>query len=450
MKNKTKLMIVMCVAVAIMAVGYAAFSTVLNISGTANISSEWKVVFTNIEQVSKTSGVTVKTAPQASGTSATFDVGLTSPGDKIVYKITLANQGTLDAIIKDIKASATDSAAIIFSVTGVNIGDTLTQKTSKELTVTIEYDPYVTTQPDKLQKTLTVSVETEQKINQSITPGAPSVDQPTYLSSYILRDNVAQPDTNIDLSKPSTILVYSQNGPSGTTSEVTFESNKSYYFGKGFTFDESSGLYQLTGQTYGKWSSMSTKYTTYPYTCVTNSYYGNCEKLYKMASYTSETTGQAYVYTSSLVSSSDNGQGLYYTSTKTENGLPTYYYRGDVNNNHIQMNLYTKEVVDSVCEFVSGDIRISLKDENVLVVGDYCTYDDVGDPENPFWYCWDAGEFINVNDCTIEGGGILSASHLNDMDLYILNESSAGANYVLIPKDWADTSIPMSIYTIRI
>ena len=239
MKNKTKLMIVMCVAVAIMAVGYGAFSTVLNITGTASITSEWKIVFSSITQQSKTGGVTIKTQPQVSGTSATFDVGLTNPGDKIVYKITLANQGTLDAIVTDIKASAEDSPAIIFKVEGVNIGDTLTKKTTKDFIVTIEYDPNVTTQPDKLNKTLTVNILTEQKINQSVTPSTPSVNQPLYLSSAILKDNVAYADnvaspyvtssTGIDFSQISS----DTNGKGLYYTSTNTQDNKTTYYFRG-------------------------------------------------------------------------------------------------------------------------------------------------------------------------------------------------------------------------
>ena len=103
-RTKSKIIVIMCVALFIMVIGYGAFSTMITITGTANIASEWKVVFTKIEQVSKTSGVSIKSTPVASGTTATFNVGLTSPGDKIVYKITLANQGTIDAVIKNIEA----------------------------------------------------------------------------------------------------------------------------------------------------------------------------------------------------------------------------------------------------------------------------------------------------------------------------------------------------------
>lgn len=57
-RNKKKLIIIiMCVTILLMAAGYAAFSTVLKINGTTSIASEWKVVFTKIEEVSRTKGL---------------------------------------------------------------------------------------------------------------------------------------------------------------------------------------------------------------------------------------------------------------------------------------------------------------------------------------------------------------------------------------------------------
>ena len=53
MKRKNYIMMILLVVVAIMAIGFAAFSTVLNISGTSSIESNWKVVFTNIQERNK-------------------------------------------------------------------------------------------------------------------------------------------------------------------------------------------------------------------------------------------------------------------------------------------------------------------------------------------------------------------------------------------------------------
>ena len=119
LKMKKIITITMCSLICIMAIGYAAFATNLKINGTANITSTWKVLFTKIEEASKTSGVTITSAPTAEVTNATFNVDLKSPGDKIIYKITVANQGTLDAIISDITASETGSDAIKFEITGI-------------------------------------------------------------------------------------------------------------------------------------------------------------------------------------------------------------------------------------------------------------------------------------------------------------------------------------------
>ena len=105
MKQKRIIIVSLCVAVCIMAIGFAAFSTTLSINGTSSIESNWSVVFTNIQELSKTSGVTINSNPTASGITATFDVSLESPGDSIEYQITVANQGTT--------SDATGSAATI-------------------------------------------------------------------------------------------------------------------------------------------------------------------------------------------------------------------------------------------------------------------------------------------------------------------------------------------------
>jgi len=229
MRKKNLIIIVMCVAICIMAIGYAAFNTTLTITGTSNITSEWNVVFTSITQVSKTSGVTIVSNPVVNGTSATFDVGLALPGNKIVYEITIENKGTINAIIENIVASATDSPAIIFSMEGVNIGDKIPNKTSKTLTVTIEYDKNVTSQPEKTNKVLTVDMTVVQDSGQTITPVTPDINQPLYLSGAILKDNIAQTDTNIDFSKISS----DTNGKGLYYTNTNTEGNKTTYYFRG-------------------------------------------------------------------------------------------------------------------------------------------------------------------------------------------------------------------------
>ena len=168
-RSKRAIIITMCTLICIMAVGYAAFATQLTINGTANIESTWNVEFTNITQVSKTSGVTITSAPTASGTTATFNVDLTSPGDKVVYRITVTNNGTLNAIIDKITASETGSDAIKFEVTGVKKGDKLASKKTTTFDVTISYDSSVTAQPSTTKNQLTVDINYVQDVGQTIT-----------------------------------------------------------------------------------------------------------------------------------------------------------------------------------------------------------------------------------------------------------------------------------------
>ena len=183
-------MFVLLIAVAIMTIGFAAFSTNLNISGTSSIESNWSVVFTNIQELSKSSGVTINSAPTASGTTATFDVSLESPGDNIEYQITVANQGTLDAIIENIETTETENSALLFEVSGINKGDKLAKNTQMTFNIKISYDESITSQPENLNKTLTITITYVQDIGQVIKPDVPvNTYDLTYVSSSY--DNTA-------------------------------------------------------------------------------------------------------------------------------------------------------------------------------------------------------------------------------------------------------------------
>ncbi len=175
--NKKIIMVTLGVLVLVMVIGYSIFSTNLKINGTANIASEWNIVFTKIEEVSKSSGVTVTDTPIASGTNATFNVDFKLPGDEIIYRITVENKGTLNAIIDNINAKASNSSAIEFAIEGLNVGDKLAKKTSATFDVKISYNSNTTSQPKDTKGTLTLDVTYVQDLGQSITP------QPTIITN---------------------------------------------------------------------------------------------------------------------------------------------------------------------------------------------------------------------------------------------------------------------------
>ena len=195
MKTKKIIIITMCTLICIMAVGYAAFATQLTINGTANIESTWKVEFTNIAEGLKTSGVTIKNPPTAKGTTATFDVDLTSPGNYIIYKITVTNNGTLNAIINDITASETGSDAIKFVIAGIKKGDKLASKASTTFNILINYNNSVTSQPTITNNKLTVDINYVQDVGQTITSEDVEVVT-TVLGPRILKDNTVRDNIN--------------------------------------------------------------------------------------------------------------------------------------------------------------------------------------------------------------------------------------------------------------
>ena len=221
MRQKNIVIGIMCIVVCIMVIGFAAFSTTLNISGTSSIQSNWSVVFTNIQELSKSSGVTVNSNPTASGTTATFDVSLESPGDSMEYQITVANQGTLDAIIENIETTETENSALLFEVSGINKGDKLAKSTQATFNIKISYDSSITSQPKELNKTLTINITYVQDIGQVIEP-----DKPTLVNA-ILSDNTPQSDESIDFNMSS-----AEDGTKGLyyTSTNTEDNKITYYY----------------------------------------------------------------------------------------------------------------------------------------------------------------------------------------------------------------------------
>ena len=228
MRQKKIIIVSLCIAVCIMVIGFAAFSTTLNINGTSSIESNWKVVFTNIQELSKSSGVTINSTPTASGTTATFDVSLESPGDAIEYQITVENQGTLDAIIESINASETGSDAIKFEISNIRVGDKLAKKTSTTFNIKISYDESITSQPEVTNNTLTVSIDYVQDVGQVINPSDPEIEGPTLVDA-ILEDNTPQSDASIDFSKTS-----EEDGTHGLYyTNTNTENNETTYYYRG-------------------------------------------------------------------------------------------------------------------------------------------------------------------------------------------------------------------------
>lgn len=149
MKTNNILMGVLVAVIAVMGVAFAAFSTTLNINGTATISSTWNVTFaqgtcTNTTQ--KDSGKKSEGTVSVSGTTATITANMASPGDVLTCTIIAKNEGTLDAIrtswsittaVSDSTSYKVEATAPTAATLAAKSGSTVASET---LTVKITYN----------------------------------------------------------------------------------------------------------------------------------------------------------------------------------------------------------------------------------------------------------------------------------------------------------------------
>ena len=165
MDKKNYAVIALVCALAIMAVGYSLLAQTLTINGTATIASDWDVAITNITEGTPTGGATNAVAATHTGTTATFNVNLTKPGDTMTYVVTVHNGGTLNAKLTGLTVTPEESEVegIYFDVTGVEQNvTTLDAGEDNQITVVVGWRQTGTDMPEELSQTLTVSLTYEQ------------------------------------------------------------------------------------------------------------------------------------------------------------------------------------------------------------------------------------------------------------------------------------------------
>ena len=176
------------VAIIAMAVGYAALAQQLTINGTAQVSSTWDVKFTSISTgtASNSAGVastpTNKTPPKITNTTATFDVEFQTPGDTMEYDIIVTNNGSLDAKLANVVATASSAEGSgdlqLTEANGINYEITIDDQpyasakntvlagkpsdgpaNTSTVHVKVWWDAAATTVPENAVKKLTVTLE---------------------------------------------------------------------------------------------------------------------------------------------------------------------------------------------------------------------------------------------------------------------------------------------------
>jgi len=149
----------LCGVLLLMAIGYAAFSSILNIKGTTNISSNWDIRITNVESKNIVGSASNAEDPEWDNLTATFKTNLEVPGDSIEYDVTVENKGTLNAKLDKINMTSSNNPAIKFTATGLKEGDKLNAGSSAILTVKVEYLTGVEVDDKNLSASLTVTLD---------------------------------------------------------------------------------------------------------------------------------------------------------------------------------------------------------------------------------------------------------------------------------------------------
>ena len=236
-RKKTKIIVVMLVAIVFMAVGYAILSTSLNINGSTAVTSNWQVEFSDIRTVSLKGGATNKVNPTVSKTTANFEVDLVQPGDEITYEIDITNYGDIEAEVKGATYTSSGSEAIYVRFDGIRKGTRIAscegQSSCPVVTITLRvgYDASITSDPEEKTKDISITLDIGQYVSSNPTPDGellPEINPPT-LVQQILSDNEAQSDNNIDFSQISSAT----NGQGLYYTNTNTENNETTYYFRG-------------------------------------------------------------------------------------------------------------------------------------------------------------------------------------------------------------------------
>ena len=146
-------------------IGYALLSQTLQINGTANITSKWKILFTSAEE-KEMENATTQLKEITDDTTLTLNVELTQPGATATYDVVVANQGDLDAVLSKIEGveetNTSDPLPIKVHLENIVEGDPLLKGEEKTFQVIVEWDASVDFNETNMKKEISITLTYEQ------------------------------------------------------------------------------------------------------------------------------------------------------------------------------------------------------------------------------------------------------------------------------------------------
>ena len=135
----------LCCLLVFMAVGYALLSQTLNINGIANLTGKWKIYIDSITV--KEVGGSAK-SNQAEVTedklTANFDVELLKPGDYVEYDVVVKNEGTINAVLRELIPNIESNNMDILLTHSIIQGQILKAESETKFTLKIRFDERAT------------------------------------------------------------------------------------------------------------------------------------------------------------------------------------------------------------------------------------------------------------------------------------------------------------------
>lgn len=171
--SKNIIIAALLIAILIMSVGYAQFTSNLQVTGTTEVAGIWKVKIKSMTIKDKTSELTATDAQVTSVTDtvATFANKLYKPGDFVTFEVTVENEGNIPAYLDSLNITGNDGNIIIYpvlpSITGEGaISRDLAAGATLTFDVKVQYNPDSTAEdlPDEgVSSTLTIGLNYVQK-----------------------------------------------------------------------------------------------------------------------------------------------------------------------------------------------------------------------------------------------------------------------------------------------
>ena len=203
----------LCAVIVGLAVSYAVLSSQLNIQGTSGITSDFKIVFTNIEEINRipesdnvndldnvilalltggmTQDITTLKAQVVNEHQIDLAVDMKKPGAMGVYEITVENTGKLDGYISDItgldEANASEPTDIQFMLLNFKENQKIRVGEVKKFVLVVSWDEESTTIPNT-SKNLTLDLTVTQYSEQQ--QDRPDIPEPSGKTEYAIGDEV--------------------------------------------------------------------------------------------------------------------------------------------------------------------------------------------------------------------------------------------------------------------